>query len=361
MKDELAKRDTQIASLRAEKETALMELKSKSAIEVTELKARIQSTETEKKLAVTEAVGKVEKERDQLVAEVRIKESEKQQMEASWQNKYASDLKAKDEIIERFKDMKAKLSTKMLGETLEQHCENAFNQLRATGFQKAYFEKDNDASGGSKGDYIYRETDDADNEIVSIMFDMKNEADTTATKKRNEDFLRELDKDRTDKKCEYAVLVSLLEADSDLYNTGIIDVSHRYPKMYIIRPQFFIPMITVLRNTSMKALAYKAELAVIKSQNVDVTDFENRLNDFRDAFGRNYRLASEKFKAAIDGIDKSIAQLQKTKEALLSSENNFRLANDKAEDLSVKKLVRGNPTMTAKFAELENDEEKIED
>jgi len=361
LKDEVANRDTLIATLKAEREKALIELKSKGDLEVADLKAKLQSTETEKKLAVNEAVGKVEKERDQLVADVRIKESEKQQLESSWKSKYDSDLKAKDEIIERYKDMKAKLSTKMLGETLEQHCENAFNQLRATGFQKAYFEKDNDASGGSKGDYIYRESDDDGNEIVSIMFDMKNEADTTSTKKRNEDFLRELDKDRTDKKCEYAVLVSLLETENDLYNTGIIDVSHRHPKMYVIRPQFFIPMITLLRNTSMKAMEYKAELAVIKSQNVDVTDFENRLNDFRDAFGRNYRLASEKFKAAIDGIDKSIAQLQKTKEALLSSENNFRLANDKAEDLSVKKLVRGNPTMTAKFAELENDEERIED
>jgi hypothetical protein len=361
LKDELTKKDTQIALLQAEKEKSLIELKSKSELEAAELRAKIQSTETEKKLAVTEAVVKVEKERDLLLADAKIKESEKQQLETSWQMKYNSDLKAKDDIIERFKDMKAKLSTKMLGETLEQHCENAFNQLRATGFQKAYFEKDNDASGGSKGDYIFRESDDAGNEIVSIMFDMKNELDTTSTKKKNEDFLKELDKDRNDKKCEYAVLVSLLEADNELYNTGIIDVSHRHPKMYVIRPQFFIPMITLLRNTSMKALAYKAELAVIKSQNVDVTNFENQLNDFRDAFGRNYRLASEKFKIAIDGIDKSIAQLQKTKDALISSENNLRLANDKAENLTVKKLVRGNPTMTAKFADLETDQEKIDE
>ena len=361
LKDELTKKDTQIALLQAEKEKSLIELKSKSELEVAELRAKIQSTETEKQLAVTEAVIKVEKERDLLLADAKIKESEKQQLETSWQMKYNSDLKAKDDIIERFKDMKAKLSTKMLGETLEQHCENAFNQLRATGFQKAYFEKDNDASGGSKGDYIFRESDDAGNEIVSIMFDMKNELDTTATKKKNEDFLKELDKDRNDKKCEYAVLVSLLEADNELYNTGIIDVSHRHPKMYVIRPQFFIPMITLLRNTSLKALAYKAELAVIKSQNVDVTNFENRLNEFRDAFGRNYQLASDKFKLAIDGIDKSIAQLQKTKDALISSENNLRLANDKAENLTVKKLVRGNPTMTAKFADLETDQEKIDE
>lgn len=240
----------------------------------------------------------------------------------------------------------------MLGETLEQHCEIEFNKLRATGFQNAYFEKDNDASSGSKGDYIYRETDEAGNEIISIMFEMKNEADATTTKKKNEDFFRELDKDRGEKKCEYAVLVSLLEADNDFYNSGIVDVSHRYPKMYVIRPQFFIPMITVLRNAALKSLTYKAELAAIRNQNIDVTNFENQLTDFREAFGRNYRLASEKFKTAIDSIDKSIAQLQKTKDSLLSSENNLRLANNKAEDLTVKRLTRGNPTMAAKFEEL---------
>ena len=220
-------------------------------------------------------------------------------------------------------------------------------------FKNAYFEKDNDAGGGSKGDYIYRESDAVDNEIISIMFEMKNESDTTATKKKNEDFLKELDKDRIEKKCEYAVLVSLLEAENELYNIGIVDVSHRHPKMYVIRPQFFIPMITLLRNASMKSLEYKAELAIIKNQNIDVTDFENQLNNFRDDFGRNYRLASEKFKSAIDGIDKSIAQLQKTKDALISSENNLRLANEKAEELTVKKLIKGNPTMTAKFTEID--------
>lgn len=355
LKDELAKKDVEIATLKATKETVLAETKSKSEAEVGTLKAKIQSAELEKKLAVNEAVTKVEKERDAYVSEVKIKEAEKKQLEASWKNKYDTDQKAKDEIIERLKDMKAKLSTKMLGETLEQHCENSFNQLRATGFQKAYFEKDNDASGGSKGDYIYRESDEAGNEIVSIMFDMKNESDATATKKKNEDFLKELDKDRTEKKCEYAVLVSLLEADNELYNTGVVDMSHRYPKMYIIRPQFFIPMITLLRNASMKSLEYKAELTIIKNQNIDVTNFESQLNDFREGFGRNYRLASEKFQGAIEGIDKSIAQLQKTKEALISSENNLRLANDKAEDLTVKKLVRGNPTMAAKFNEIKED------
>ncbi len=251
--------------------------------------------------------------------------------------------------------MKAKQSTKLIGESLEQHCETEFNKLRAIAFPKAYFEKDNDAKTGSKGDYIYRETDEFGNEIISIMFDMKNESDATATKKKNDDFLNELNKDRTEKKCEYAVLVSLLEADNELYNNGIVDVSHRHPKMYVIRPQLFIPMITVLRNAAMKSLEYKAELAMIKNQNIDVTNFENQLNDFRDGFGRNFRLASEKFTTAIESIDKSIAQLQKTKEALLSSETNLRLANDKAEDLTVKKLTRGNPTMAAKFAEIEKD------
>jgi hypothetical protein len=250
--------------------------------------------------------------------------------------------------------MKIKLSTKMVGESLEQHCETEFNKLRATGFQNAYFEKDNDSKTGSKGDYIYRETDGAGNEIISIMFEMKNEDDETATKKKNEDFLRELDKDRVEKKCEYAVLVTLLEAENELYNTGIVDVSHKHPKMYVVRPQFFIPMITLLRNAAMNSLKYKAELALVRSQNIDVTNFENHLSDFREGFGRNYRLATEKFKSAKDGIDKSIAQLQKIKDDLISSENNLRLANDKAVDLTVKKLVRGNPTMTVKFEELSN-------
>ena len=273
--------------------------------------------------------------------------------------KYITELKTKDDIIKMKdeeialrKDMKIKLSTKMIGETLEQHCETEFNKLRATGFQNAYFEKDNDAATGSKGDYVYREKDESGNEIISIMFEMKNEGDETATKKKNEDFLRELDKDRTEKKCEYAVLVTLLESENELYNTGIVDVSYKHPKMYVIRPQFFIPMITLLRNAAMNSLKYKAELALVKSQNIDVTNFENQLNDFREGFGRNYRLASEKFKSATDGIDRSIAQLQKIKNDLISSENNLRLANDKAEDLTVKRLVHGNSTMTAKFKEI---------
>lgn len=358
--EELRKRE---ALLKAEKESAvrLAEEQTRNSfkddvgkkdVEIAELKAKVRSAETEKTLAVTQAVTKVEKERDVFASELKIKDSEKLQLEASLKAKYEPQLIAKDEIIERLKDMKVKLSTKMLGETLEQHCEMEFNKLRATAFPKAYFEKDNDISDGSKGDYIYREVDDNGNEVISIMFEMKNESDTTATKKKNEDFLKELDKDRSEKKCEYAVLVSLLETESELYNTGIVDMSHRYSKMYAIRPQFFIPMITLLRNASLKSLEYRAELAVMKNQNIDVTNFENRLNDFRDGFGRNYRLASEKFKSAIDGIDKSIAQLQKTKEALISSESNLRLANDKADDLTVKKLTHGNPTMAAKFKEL---------
>ena len=247
--------------------------------------------------------------------------------------------------------MKARLSTKMIGETLEQHCETEFNRIRATAFPRAYFEKDNDARGGSKGDYIFKDSDDSDIESVSIMFEMKNEGDETATKKKNEDFLKELDKDRNEKGCEYAVLVSLLEADSELYNTGIVDVSHRYPKMYVIRPQFFIPIITLLRNAAQNALQYKAELAVVRSQNIDITNFEDKLDAFKSGFARNYELASKKFKTAIDEIDKTITHLQKTKDALLGSENNLRLANNKADDLTVKKLTRNNPTMADKFAE----------
>ncbi|PJA40169.1 DUF2130 domain-containing protein, partial [candidate division WWE3 bacterium CG_4_9_14_3_um_filter_39_7] len=260
--------------------------------------------------------------------------------------------KMKDDEITLRKDMKLKLSTKMVGETLEQHCETEFNKLRATAFQNAYFEKDNDSTSGSKGDYIYRETEEAGNEIISIMFEMKNEGDETTTKKRNEDFLRELDKDRTEKKCEYAVLVTLLEAESELYNTGILDVSHKYPKMYVVRPQFFIPIITLLRNAAMNSLKYKSELALVRSQNIDITHFEENISKFKDGFAKNYDLASRKFKTAIEEIDKTIDHLQKTKDALLSSENNLRLANNKAEDLTIKRLTQGNPTMTAKFEEI---------
>ena len=303
-------------------------------------------------LAVSKAVTAVTQERDQLGAKLDRLALEKSLAEQALKERYEVQLKDRDDAIERLKDMKARLSTKMLGETLEQHCETAFNQIRATAFPNAYFEKDNDARTGSKGDYIFRDQDEAGTEIVSIMFEMKNEADTTATKKRNEDFLKELDKDRNEKGCEYAILVSLLEADSELYNTGIVDVSHRYPKMYVIRPQFFLPIIALLRNAALGALSYKQELALVKAQNVDITHFEENLEAFKTAFGKNYDLASRRFQTAIDEIDKSIDHLQKTKDALLGADRNLRLANDKAQDVSIKKLTRNNPTMQAKFQAL---------
>ena len=330
-------------------------LQEREALLRAELRAKIGAFESEKKLAVIEAVSKVEKERDTLANELKTGNTERQLFEASLKDKFTSELKAKDEMIAYYRDMKAKLSTKMLGETLEQHCEIQFNQIRATAFPRAYFEKDNDAKLGSKGDYIYREADEEGNEIISIMFEMKNEGDETATKKKNEDFLKELDKDRKEKNCEYAVLVSMLESENDLYNSGIVDKSHRYPKMYVIRPQFFIPMITVLRNAALNSLKYKSELALIRNQNIDITNFEEHLEAFKSGFARNYELASRKFKTAIDEIDKTILHLQKTKEALLSSDNNLRLANNKAEDITIKRLTRGNPTMTAKFAELKGE------
>ena len=306
-------------------------------------------------LAVSKAVTAVTQERDQLGAKLDRLALEKSLAEQALKERYEVQLKDRDDAIERLKDMKARLSTKMLGETLEQHCETAFNQIRATAFPHAYFEKDNDARTGSKGDYIFRDQDEAGTEIVSIMFEMKNEADTTATKKRNEDFLKELDKDRNEKGCEYAILVSLLEAESELYNTGIVDVSHRYPKMYVIRPQFFLPIIALLRNAALGALSYKQELALVKAQSVDITHFEENLEAFKTAFGKNYDLASRRFQTAIDEIDKSIDHLQKTKDALLGADRNLRLANDKAQDVSIKKLTRNNPTMQAKFQALGDD------
>jgi hypothetical protein len=323
---------------------------------IAEMNSKIEKSEMEKTLSVTQAVQKIEKERDELSNNIKNKEIEKQLLEKSLSEKYTAELRTKDDII-RLKDeeialrkeMKLRLSTKMLGETLEQHCETEFNKLRSTAFQKAYFEKDNDSKSGSKGDFIYKETDEAGNEIISIMFEMKNEGDETATKKRNEDFLKELDKDRTEKHCEYAVLVTLLESESELYNTGIVDVSHKFPKMYVVRPQFFIPIITLLRNAAMNSLKYKAELALVRSQNIDITNFEAKMNEFKIGFARNYDLASRKFKAAIEGIDKTIKELEKTKENLLSSENNLRLANEKTEELTIKKLTYANPTMKAMF------------
>ncbi|MFZ1249343.1 MAG: DUF2130 domain-containing protein, partial [Candidatus Saccharimonadales bacterium] len=346
-----AAKAAEVAKLQTENELRLAKLAAEHSATLAQKSADLQQAEADKRLAVAEAVAQVEKERDQLANSLQVKDAESKLLATSLQEKYMSELKTKDEMIAYYKDMKARLSTKMVGETLEQHCETEFNKLRATGFQHAYFEKDNDSRSGSKGDYIYRETDEHGHEIISIMFEMKNEGDETATKKRNEDFLKELDKDRSEKKCEYAVLVSLLEADSELYNTGIVDVSHKHPKMYVVRPQFFIPIITLLRNAALNSLQYKSELALVKAQNVDITNFENELNDFRDSFGRNYRLASEKFKTAIESIDKSIVQLQKTKENLIRSEDNLRIANNKAGELTVKKLTRGNPTMAAKFAD----------
>lgn len=314
----------------------------------------LQATSVEKQLAVTNAVKSAEQERDEFKHSLSQATLQKQVAEQALRDKFETQIKDRDEAIERLRDLKAKLSTKMVGETLEQHCEVSFNQIRATAFPLAYFEKDNDARTGSKGDYIFRDLDANGTEIVSIMFEMKNENDATATKKKNEDFLRELDKDRNEKSCEYAVLVSLLEPDNELYNTGIVDVSHRFPKMYVIRPQFFIPMITLLRNAAINSLKYKQELALVKAQNIDVTNFEADLDKFKDAFGRNYDLASRKFQTAIDEIDKSINHLQKTKDALMSTDRNLRLANDKAQDVTVKKLTRKNPTMAAEFERSKN-------
>jgi hypothetical protein len=319
--------------------------------EIQGLKARLDTLDMARQLAVAEAVGAVEKERDELRGGLARAALEMQLAEKSLKDKYETQIRDRDDAIERLRDMKVRLSTKMVGETLEQHCETEFNRLRATAFPRAYFEKDNDARSGSKGDYIFRDLDEAGTEIVSIMFEMKNENDRTATKNRNEDFLKELDRDRTEKGCEYAVLVSLLEPDSELYNTGIIDVFHRYPKMYVVRPQFFMSIITLLRNAAMNSLQYKSELALVKAQNVDISNFENELETFKSGFARNYDLASRKFQTAIEEIDKSIDHLQKTKEALLGTDRNLRLANDKAQDVTIKKLTRGNPTMAAKFAE----------
>jgi hypothetical protein len=322
--------------------------------EIQGLKTQLDAGEVDQKLAITQAVVAVEKQRDDLQNGLAMAKLEKQLAETALKEKYETQITDRDDAIERLRDMKARLSTKMVGESLEQHCETTFNQIRATAFPRAFFEKDNDARSGSKGDYIFRDSDEAATEIVSIMFEMKNETDGTAAKRKNEDFLKELDKDRTEKGCEYAVLVSLLEPESELYNSGIVDVSHRYPKMYVIRPQFFIPIITLLRNAALNALEYKAELAFVKAQNVDVTNFEGHLESFKDAFGKNYDLASRRFQTAIDEIDKSIDHLEKTKKALLGADRNLRLANDKAQDVTIKKLTRGNPTMAAKFAALDH-------
>lgn len=355
----ISEKDNEIRVLQTKSEKQAQDLLREKEAEILSMKSAIEKAEIQQKLAVTEAVKALEEKSNALTNELKSKELEKELLAKSLNEKFASELKTKDDIIRLKddeialrKDMKQRLSTKMVGETLEQHCEVEFNKLRATAFQRAYFEKDNDARSGSKGDYIYKETDEDGNEIISIMFEMKNEGDETATKKKNEDFFKELDKDRKEKKCEYAVLVTLLEIDNDFYNQGIVDVSHKYEKMYVIRPQFFIPIITLLRNAAMSSLQYKKELSVIRNQNIDITNFEDKINTFKEGFAKNYDLASRKFQTAIAEIDKTIIHLQKTKDALLSSENNLRLANDKAEDLTIKRLTRGNPTMKAKFDEL---------
>lgn len=328
----------------------------KKEIELAEKQKQIDLADMSTKLAVDQALKELISERDELLHKIKNKELQMELQAKTLAEKFQHELSTKDEIIRLKddeinlrKDLKMRMSTKMIGETLEQHCENEFNKLRATAFQQAYFEKDNDSRTGSKGDYIFRETDVDGNEIISIMFEMKNEGDETTTKKRNEDFFKELDKDRREKNCEYAILVSLLESDNELYNSGIVDVSHRFDKMYVIRPQFFIPIISLLRNAALNAAKYKSELNLMRSQNIDITNFEDKINEFKQGFARNYDLASRKFMTAIDEIDKTIVHLQKTKEALLSSENNLRLANNKADDLTIKKLTKGNPTMRAMF------------
>ena len=340
----------QVAEGRFAKEIQTITLQKEG--ELRDLRAKLDAAGIQTKLAVSEALTGVEKERVQLRSELDQSALKHQLASQSMKERYEIQIHDRDQAIDRLRDMKARLSTKMVGETLEQHCETEFNRIRAAAFPRAYFEKDNDARTGSKGDYIFRDCDEADNEIVSIMFEMKNESDTTATKKKNDDFLKELNKDRNEKQCEYAVLVSLLEPESELYNSGIVDVSHRFPKTYVIRPQFFIPFITLLRNAALKSQEVKAELALVKAQNIDVTNFENDLESFKNAFSRNYDLASRRFQTAIDEIDKSIDHLQKTKDALMGADRNLRLANDKAQDVTVKKLTRRNPTMAAKFSEL---------
>lgn len=373
-KEILADKDTEIARLKlllesSETQQALAmqnavsevekerdKLKSQSESEITRLTAMLNQSRIEKELAVKEAVHDLEKQRDRLSSELELQKQKHEISEQSIKQDYETQLRFKDEEIEKYKDFKQRLSTKMLGESLEQHCENEFNSLRMTAFPTAYFEKDSDISKGTKGDYIFRESDAQGNEIISIMFEMKNQQDVSAAKKKNEDFFKKLDKDRNDKNCEYAVLVSMLEPESELYNTGIVDVSYQYPKMYVVRPQFFIPIITLLRNAALNSMEYKRELAEIRNQNIDVTNFEQNLMDFKDSFSKNYQHAHDRFVDAIAEIDKSINHLQKIKENLTKSDNHLRTANNKIEDISIKKLTKGNPTMQAKFAELESNE-----
>jgi len=350
---ELAEQEKKNAVELAETKVAseLKEDAAKKDTEIERLKAELGKADITGKLALKEALGEVEKERDDLKRSLESKATQQELLEKSLKEKYETRIKDRDDAIERLKDMKAKLSTKMVGETLEQHCETEFNKIRAAAFPNADFEKDNDAGAGTKGDFIFRESDESDTEFVSIMFEMKNELDQGANKKKNEDFFKKLDEDRSKKGCEYAVLVSLLEPENELYNAGIVDVSHRYPRMYVVRPQFFIPIISLIRNEAHKTLKLKRELALVKAQNIDITNFEEKLETFKTGFGKNYELASRKFQTAIDEIDKSIKALEKTKENLIGSERNLRIANDKAQDVTVKRLTRGNPTMAEKFEE----------
>ena len=346
-----AEKDRIIAQLRAQLEKEAAE----KQMEIIRLKNEVQLAKSNTELLIKDAVQEKDTAIMELKNKIQLENSQWELKEKSINQQHADEIRRKEEEITYYKDFKARQSTKMIGESLEQHCETEFNKLRATAFPNAYFEKDNDVKTGTKGDYIYREKSEDGVEFISIMFEMKNEMDTTATKHKNEDFFKKLDKDRTEKGCEYAVLVSMLESDNEYYNTGIVDVSYRYPKMYVVRPQFFIPIITLLRNAARGSLKYRRELELVKNQNIDITHFEEDMNDFKEKFSRNFRLASDKFRTAIDEIDKTIDHLQKTKAALLSSENNLRLANNKAEDLTIKRLTRNNPTMAAKFAELEKD------
>lgn len=365
--EELIKKKLEIASLNNELKTKEEETKNsiekkyteklnQKSLEITTLKNKLELKDKDNKLTLKDVLAEKEKEIISLTNQLELSKNEFLVKEKNIKESYEEKIKSKDEQILYYKDFKARQSTKMIGESLEQHCSNEFNKLRPL-FANSYFEKDNDAKSGSKGDFIFRDYDEDGLEIVSIMFEMKNEADKTATKHKNEDFFKELDKDRKEKNCEYAVLVSLLEIDNDYYNEGIVDISHKYSKMYVIRPQFFIPLITLIRSMAMNALKYKKELQVIQNQNIDISNFEDNMQKFKDSFGRNYRLASEKFKKAIDEIDKTIDHLQKTKESLLSSENNLRLANSKAEELTIKKLTRGNETMTKMFEDTKKEQE----
>ncbi|MDA9254214.1 DUF2130 domain-containing protein [Flavobacteriaceae bacterium] len=358
LQEELSNKEKEITQLKANSKSELIEKLAEKDTELADLKSKVQNFETVKELAVSKATKEIEKQRDTLENDIKTKELEKENLKNSLEQKYSTELKNKDTIIKykddeiaRVKDMKLKLSTKMLGESLEQHCEIEFNNLRATAFQNSYFEKDNDASSGTKGDFIFKEEDGEGNEIVSIMFEMKNENDETTNKKRNEDFFAKLDKDRNAKKCEYAVLVSLLETDNEYYNKGIVDVSHKFEKMYVVRPQFFIPIITLLRNGAMSSLKYKQELNLMRNQSIDITNFEDKINKFKDGFAKNYVSAASHFEKAIEEIDKSIARMEKVKQELRTSGNQLRLANQKADGLTIKKLTYGNPTMKAKFDE----------